>query len=144
MYSCLRPLLVGKRALAAHDADEQSKCLVDENLRARIVGAHRDGRAGRGRSRTMLPTNTSTQHGRGGLSGVSTTGNDLFGRPTRRRSRIEWWYQLTAPSEPSVGTSIEIRERLRRGRLASTLMLGLWVISIFALPVAFSDPPTLI
>src|SRR5262249_12431650 len=57
---------------------------------------------------------------------------------------LDWWHQLSAPPEAPLGASFEVRERLRRGRLASTLMLGLVVISLFALPVGLSDPPTLV
>lgn len=51
----------------------------------------------------------------------------------RRRSPIGWWTALTAPAEKSVGADFTTRERIRRGRLASVLLLALLVILLGAL-----------
>src|SRR5215510_4244661 len=80
---------------------------------------------GEGRRGTMLPTDTRTRLSQAGLTGTGASGPDLFGRPRRQRSWLEWWYRLSAPPEAPFGAPIDVRERLRRGRLASTLLLGL-------------------
>jgi hypothetical protein len=41
-----------------------------------------------------------------------------------------WWYRYTAPPVSSVGATFEQREKVRRGRLASTIMLALGFILI--------------
>jgi hypothetical protein len=71
-----------------------------------------------------------------------------FGRRPRGLGRaIEAWYQLTAP-DPRLGdTSLDGREMVRRGRLASIILLGLLTIWIFYLPVDLASgygAPTLV
>jgi hypothetical protein len=56
---------------------------------------------------------------------------------------LEWWYRLTTPPPAPVGATLVVRERTRRSRLASTIMLGLLVVEVLVLPIGFSDPATL-
>jgi hypothetical protein len=56
---------------------------------------------------------------------------------------LDWWYRLTTPPAAPVGAALAERERTRRGRLASTIMLGLLVVEVLVLPIGFSDPATL-
>lgn len=48
---------------------------------------------------------------------------------------LEWWYALTAPSEAPENASLSRREVTRRGRLSSTILLGLLLFLVAALPV---------
>lgn len=58
------------------------------------------------------------------------------GRPRHLGDRLlEWWYLHTAPSEADANTTFAERERVRRGRLASMLMLCFIVLGLLALPV---------
>jgi len=51
-----------------------------------------------------------------------------------RRSFIGWWYRLTAPAPVPATAPFDARERVRRGRLASLILLALLVVVVLALP----------
>ena len=51
-----------------------------------------------------------------------------------RRSFIGWWYRLTAPTPVPATADFDARERVRRGRLASLILLALLVVIVLALP----------
>jgi hypothetical protein len=53
---------------------------------------------------------------------------------------LAWWYQLTAPSDPPPGVTFEQHDRVRRGRIASALMLFLAATLILAGLVAAFGP----
>jgi len=55
-------------------------------------------------------------------------------------SRLSWWYALTAPEEPSPTTPFALRERARRGRLASAVLLGFVAAELLLLLIGFVDP----
>lgn len=69
---------------------------------------------------------------RGGRAGTSPS--SLLGR----------WHRLTAPADPPASASLAVRERARRGQLASTITLGLLVAELLVLPIGFTDRATLI
>jgi hypothetical protein len=52
---------------------------------------------------------------------------------------LHWWFALSAPSQPLSGTSLVLREKARRGRLASTILLiVLLIVSAFLVLAIFS------
>src|SRR5215469_3303969 len=53
---------------------------------------------------------------------------------------VRWWLALTAPPEPPPDVSPSVRDRVRRGRLASTLLFGLLLVGVGAVFVGLSDP----
>jgi hypothetical protein len=58
-------------------------------------------------------------------------------RQAGRFRALEWWYRLTAPAEPHETAPLAVREAARRGRLASTTMLFMSVVTILPMPIAF-------
>jgi hypothetical protein len=52
------------------------------------------------------------------------------------RTPLEWWYHLTAPSEPPPNARLGQREAARRGRLASITLLFMSVVTVLPIPVA--------
>lgn len=62
------------------------------------------------------------------------------GSTERHSGRFSWWYRLTAPPEPAIGADFNARERHRRARLASVILLGYMVTTLIALPIGLSDP----
>ncbi len=52
------------------------------------------------------------------------------------------WYSLTSPAETERGATFDARERLRRGRLLSTIGLGFIVVMLIAVPIGLTDLPT--
>ncbi|MGH2510043.1 MAG: hypothetical protein ACRDHZ_21905, partial [Ktedonobacteraceae bacterium] len=54
---------------------------------------------------------------------------------TGRKSPLAWWYRLTAPPEPASSASLKVRESVRRGLLASTLLFYLLLLLTLSLPV---------
>ncbi len=59
------------------------------------------------------------------------------------RGILGWWYQQTAPREPPDASFAE-REMVRRGRLASTLILGFFIAGFILLPFVYQGPQTLL
>jgi hypothetical protein len=55
---------------------------------------------------------------------------------------LSWWQSLTAPREVAADAPLADRERVRRGRLASILILGLLVIVLLTIPIGLTDPAT--
>ncbi len=51
---------------------------------------------------------------------------------TEPKSSLEWWYRLTAPAEAPPTASLAERERARRGRLSSTILLIMLIFLIIA------------
>jgi len=60
----------------------------------------------------------------------------LFGSQETKKGALEWWYRLTAPVQPPANASLALRERARRGRLASTITLLLSIGLVVTLPTA--------
>lgn len=54
---------------------------------------------------------------------------------TGSKSPLAWWYRLTAPPEPPASASLKVREGVRRGLLASTLLFYLLLLLTLSLPV---------
>jgi hypothetical protein len=48
---------------------------------------------------------------------------------------LAWWYRHTAPPDPAPGTSFAVRDRVRRGRIASAIMLFLGAILVLVAPI---------
>jgi hypothetical protein len=65
--------------------------------------------------------------------------------PTNARSGglLGAWQSLTTPREPGPPATFEQRERVRRGRLLSTIALGFAVVMLIGLPIGLTDPGTL-
>lgn len=57
-------------------------------------------------------------------------------RQTNRIFRL--WYRITSPPEPKGSTTFEERERFRRGRTGSQILLALFVLYLSAFPAAFA------
>jgi hypothetical protein len=61
-----------------------------------------------------------------------------------RGGRLGGWYTLTSPQLSMWNPDFATRERVRRGRLISTIGLGFIVILLLAIPIGLSDFPTLL
>lgn len=61
-------------------------------------------------------------------------GEHLF---RQQRGFFPWWYRLTAPPDVPAGASFARRDRARRGRLASALMLFLLLVLLLASAIGF-------
>ncbi|GAC1470138.1 MAG: hypothetical protein NVS2B12_39860 [Ktedonobacteraceae bacterium] len=58
-----------------------------------------------------------------------------------RRNPLEMWHHFTAPPEPPLGADFDVRDRFRRGQLASTIMFWLTVILVFLVaPIGIIGP----
>lgn len=57
-----------------------------------------------------------------------------------RPGRLSWWYALTAPDEPPPAAPFALRERIRRGKLASAVLLGFIIAELLLLLIGFVDP----
>src|SRR5215831_11017885 len=53
---------------------------------------------------------------------------------------LGWWYRIAAPEDQVRVPTVADRERMRRGRLASILLLALISLGIVALPVSVVNP----
>ncbi|MBA3825238.1 MAG: hypothetical protein H0X24_15235 [Ktedonobacterales bacterium] len=73
-------------------------------------------------------------------------GSPQFGQtpPPVRRERLAWWYALTAPPDPGPTASPHERDQVRRARLASIILLGLFVVLVPSIPIDLADFPTLL
>ncbi len=69
--------------------------------------------------------------------------SEVFRARIDERGILGWWYQQTAPHERP-GASFAQREMVRRGRLASTLMLGFTITGFIQLPFVYKGPNTLL
>lgn len=69
--------------------------------------------------------------------------SEVFRERTEEYSLLGWWYQQTAPRERP-GASFAERELVRRGRLASTLLLGFLITGVLQLPFVYKGPQTLL
>ncbi len=68
---------------------------------------------------------------------IETTPRSTRGRAALERSGpLEWWYRLTAPALPSATAPLVTREAARKGRLASTTLLFMSVVTVLPIPVA--------
>ncbi len=54
--------------------------------------------------------------------------------------RLSRWYALTAPEEPPLAAPFALRERVRRGKLASAVLLGFVIAELLLLLIGFVDP----
>ncbi len=52
-------------------------------------------------------------------------------------ARLSWWYRLTSPPDAPAEASFAQRDRVRRGRLASALMLFLLLVLLLASAIGF-------
>jgi signal transduction histidine kinase len=60
------------------------------------------------------------------------------------RGPLPRWYQLTMPKEPPSTAPIALRERYRRSRMASAILLIYLIILVAALPLGLQNLPTLL
>lgn len=60
------------------------------------------------------------------------------------REPLRWWYHHFAPPEPPVGAPFAQREAVRRGQLASGLMLCLLVLAPVGFVSGLGDVPTMV
>jgi K+-sensing histidine kinase KdpD len=74
--------------------------------------------------------------------GVSIEDKTLFA-PSEYRGPLGLWYWLTVPPEPPSTAPIWRRERFRRSRIASVILLIYFVLLALALPLGLQSPPTL-
>jgi hypothetical protein len=71
-------------------------------------------------------------------------GNEIVARARDTRGQaalqgsgpLEWLYRLTAPAEPPTTAPLVKREAARKGRLASTTLLFMSVVTVLPIPVA--------
>jgi hypothetical protein len=61
----------------------------------------------------------------------------LTSRPQRQNGGLQWWYSLTAPSEPERSASFKEHERYRLGRTGSQIILALYLLLITSTFTAF-------
>ncbi len=69
--------------------------------------------------------------------------SEVFRARIDERGILGWWYLQTAPRERT-GASFVERELVRRGRLASTLILGFVITGFIQLPFVYRGPQTLL
>ncbi|MGZ3636935.1 MAG: hypothetical protein ACXVCX_03735 [Ktedonobacterales bacterium] len=69
--------------------------------------------------------------------------SEIFRERIEERGPLGWWYQQTAPREQP-GASFAQRELVRRGRLASTILLGFLITGLIQLPFVYKGPQTLL
>lgn len=69
--------------------------------------------------------------------------SEVFREHFEERGPLGWWYQQTTPREQA-GASFAQREMVRRGRLASTLLLGFLITGLIQLPFVYKGPQTLL
>jgi signal transduction histidine kinase len=74
--------------------------------------------------------------------GVSTE-DKTSSAPNRYGGLLGWWYRLTMPPEPPSTAPISLRERFRRSRIASVILLIYLIILVLALPLGLQNLPTL-
>lgn len=63
------------------------------------------------------------------------------------RALLNWWWRVTAPVEPAASASFALRERARRGRLLSVLLLCFLLVEVGALwqyVIVDSDHPSMV
>lgn len=58
------------------------------------------------------------------------------------RGILAWWYQHAAPPDPPPGATFEQRDLVRRGRIASAIMLFLTCILVLVAPIGLLGPNT--
>lgn len=78
---------------------------------------------------------------------VSGPSRSSRSRGTLPRAWLWWWFWLTAPPEPPASARFAVRERARRGRLLSILLLGFLLLLLGALYqylVVDSDHPAMV
>jgi hypothetical protein len=61
----------------------------------------------------------------------------LSSRPHEDTGGLQWWYHLTAPSQPERSASFKAQERFRRGRTGSQIILALYLLLFTSLFVSF-------
>ncbi len=91
----------------------------------------------------MQQTRTPMSNVGVGASGSDSPPPGMAGPGSGSRNLLSWWHGLAAPPEPAATAPFAERERARRGRLASTILLGLLVLTIILLPIGLSDRATL-
>jgi hypothetical protein len=69
--------------------------------------------------------------------GLETQEHFTEHRTARHKGPLGWWYNLTVPAEPTINDPIEERENSRRAKLASTIMLILYILTIPAIAASF-------
>src|SRR5882724_5794869 len=57
-----------------------------------------------------------------------------------KKGFFAWWYRHTSPPDPPQGASFHLRDRIRRGRIASACMLFLATILVLVALVAYLAP----
>jgi len=58
------------------------------------------------------------------------------------RGLLAWWYAHTAPPDPPPGATFQQRDLVRRGRIASAIMLFLACILVLVVPIGLVGPNT--
>jgi len=58
--------------------------------------------------------------------------------PQRGKHALQWWYHMTSPSEPASSASFAERERFRRGRTGSLVLMILFLLLFLSYPAAFA------
>ncbi len=53
---------------------------------------------------------------------------------------LAWWYRHTAPADPPIGATFAQRDRVRRGRIASAIMLFLGSVLTLVAPIGLVSP----
>ncbi|SRR5450759_2032990 len=59
----------------------------------------------------------------------------------RVNNLLEWWYRFSAPAEVAESANFLFRERYRRGRVASLIILGTLCAIILLLPIIITYAP---
>lgn len=77
------------------------------------------------------------------IQGGWKPGSSQPAEPQSANGPLAWWYRLTMPPEPPAAAPFAVRERYRRARMASTILLFAFVLMIGAIPLGLQDPATL-
>ena len=56
---------------------------------------------------------------------------------------LSWWYSICAPPEVPESASFLIREQARRGRVASLIILGIFIAALMLVPIIILAAPTM-
>ena len=59
--------------------------------------------------------------------------------PSQKGIMLNWWYRIASPPEPQRSAPFEARERFRRGRTGSQVILAVFFVYLFAFPAAIAD-----
>ncbi|MBE3558873.1 MAG: hypothetical protein IMW89_06565 [Ktedonobacteraceae bacterium] len=84
----------------------------------------------------------NSMHGQPVYDGEAEWSHRNFGDQNfqEKKGFFAWWYRFTAPPDPPPGASFQQRDTVRRGRIASAIMLFLGSILLLVFPIGILTP----